>query len=94
MDTQLLKKFGDQADVDIIDRLPTPFGLVRSGVAPDHQDTKVQVYCSRFNIIAFIRVADHASDPCVLRGHLCMCRMSSTNSHGLDKMTGCASWEM
>lgn len=22
------------------DRLPTPFGLVRSGVAPDHQDTK------------------------------------------------------
>ena len=27
--------------MDIIDRLPTPFGLVRSGVAPDHQDTKV-----------------------------------------------------
>ncbi len=26
--------------VDIIDRLPTPFGLVRSGVAPDHQGTK------------------------------------------------------
>ena len=23
------------------DRLPTPFGLVRSGVAPDHQDVKV-----------------------------------------------------
>jgi hypothetical protein len=23
------------------DRLPTPFGLVRSGVAPDHQETKV-----------------------------------------------------
>ena len=38
---QLLKKFGDQVHVDIIDRLPTPFGLVRSGVAPDHQDTKV-----------------------------------------------------
>ena len=38
---QLLKKFGEQARVDIIDRLPTPFGLVRSGVAPDHQDTKV-----------------------------------------------------
>jgi adrenodoxin-NADP+ reductase len=29
------------AEVDIIDRLPTPFGLVRSGVAPDHPDTKV-----------------------------------------------------
>jgi ferredoxin--NADP+ reductase len=26
--------------VDIIDRLPTPFGLVRYGVAPDHQSTK------------------------------------------------------
>ena len=38
---QLLKKFGEQVHVDIIDRLPTPFGLVRSGVAPDHQDTKV-----------------------------------------------------
>ncbi len=37
---QLLKKFGEEVRVDIIDRLPTPFGLVRSGVAPDHQDTK------------------------------------------------------
>jgi NADPH-dependent glutamate synthase beta subunit-like oxidoreductase len=26
--------------VDIIDRLPTPYGLVRSGVAPDHAGTK------------------------------------------------------
>ena len=26
--------------IDMIDRLPTPFGLVRSGVAPDHQTTK------------------------------------------------------
>ena len=29
--------------VDIIDRLPTPFGLVRSGVAPDHPETKVSI---------------------------------------------------
>ncbi|MBC7986902.1 MAG: FAD-dependent oxidoreductase [Sphingomonadaceae bacterium] len=34
------KKFGDAVRVDIIDRLPTPFGLVRSGVAPDHQSLK------------------------------------------------------
>ena len=27
-------------EVDVIDRLPTPFGLVRAGVAPDHQGTK------------------------------------------------------
>jgi NADPH-dependent glutamate synthase beta subunit-like oxidoreductase len=26
--------------IDIIERLPTPFGLVRAGVAPDHQSTK------------------------------------------------------
>jgi ferredoxin--NADP+ reductase len=29
--------------IDIIDRLPTPYGLVRSGVAPDHQGTKAVV---------------------------------------------------
>jgi NADPH-dependent glutamate synthase beta subunit-like oxidoreductase len=28
------------AQIDLIDRLPTPYGLVRSGVAPDHQGTK------------------------------------------------------
>lgn len=28
------------AEVDLFDRLPTPYGLVRSGVAPDHQGTK------------------------------------------------------
>lgn len=29
--------------IDIIDRLPTPYGLVRAGVAPDHQGTKAVV---------------------------------------------------
>ncbi len=28
------------ARIDMFDRLPTPYGLVRSGVAPDHQGTK------------------------------------------------------
>jgi ferredoxin--NADP+ reductase len=27
-------------EIDIIDALPTPFGLIRGGVAPDHQSTK------------------------------------------------------
>ncbi len=31
---------GDDVRVDFIDRLPTPFGLIRGGVAPDHQTTK------------------------------------------------------
>ncbi|PHT41465.1 hypothetical protein CQW23_20319 [Capsicum baccatum] len=34
-------KAHEGAEVDIVDRLPTPFGLVRSGVAPDHPETKV-----------------------------------------------------
>lgn len=35
-----LKAFGEDVSVDIIDRLPTPYGLIRSGVAPDHQSIK------------------------------------------------------
>jgi ferredoxin--NADP+ reductase len=31
---------GDHAEVDMFERLPTPFGLVRSGVAPDHPKIK------------------------------------------------------
>jgi len=34
------KQFGDQVRVDIIDRLPVPYGLIRTGVAPDHQSIK------------------------------------------------------
>jgi NADPH-dependent glutamate synthase beta subunit-like oxidoreductase len=34
------KKFGDDVRVDILDRLPVPFGLIRFGVAPDHQSIK------------------------------------------------------
>lgn len=30
----------DGVEVSVFERLPTPFGLVRSGVAPDHQRTK------------------------------------------------------
>ncbi|TPG17577.1 pyridine nucleotide-disulfide oxidoreductase [Sphingomonas koreensis] len=34
------KAFGDAVRIDIIDRSPAPFGLIRSGVAPDHQSIK------------------------------------------------------
>jgi len=36
----LLKTFGEAVRIDIIDRLPTPYGLIRAGVAPDHQSIK------------------------------------------------------
>ncbi|MBS0480010.1 MAG: FAD-dependent oxidoreductase, partial [Proteobacteria bacterium] len=34
------KQFGDAVRVDIVDRLPVPYGLIRTGVAPDHQSIK------------------------------------------------------
>jgi NADPH-dependent glutamate synthase beta subunit-like oxidoreductase len=34
------KAMGDDARIDIIDKLPVPYGLIRSGVAPDHQSIK------------------------------------------------------
>jgi ferredoxin--NADP+ reductase len=34
------KTFGDDVRVDVFDRLPVPYGLIRSGVAPDHQSIK------------------------------------------------------
>lgn len=48
----LLRRDSPAYAVDLFDRLPTPFGLVRSGVAPDHQKIK--------NVIkAFERTARH-----------------------------------
>ncbi len=35
-----LLKCGEDCQIDIIERLPTPYGLIRGGVAPDHQTTK------------------------------------------------------
>jgi ferredoxin--NADP+ reductase len=36
----LLKSESPTVEVDLIDRLPTPWGLVRLGVAPDHENIK------------------------------------------------------
>ena len=36
----LVKAYGDEARIDIIDKLPVPYGLIRFGVAPDHQSIK------------------------------------------------------
>lgn len=40
----------DGVEVDMFERLPTPFGLVRAGVAPDHQHTKAitSIFTSAF----------------------------------------------
>ena len=36
----LAKAYGDRREIDIIDKLPVPYGLIRFGVAPDHQSIK------------------------------------------------------
>ncbi|MFE3054200.1 4Fe-4S binding protein [Nocardia sp. NPDC059239] len=36
----LTARLGDAVEVEMFDRLPTPWGLIRAGVAPDHQGTK------------------------------------------------------
>src|SRR6185503_19995364 len=35
----ILRSRGD-AEIDLFERLPTPYGLLRAGVAPDHQEIK------------------------------------------------------
>ncbi len=34
------KHWGEDVSIDIFDRLPVPYGLIRTGVAPDHQSIK------------------------------------------------------
>lgn len=55
-------------EVDIYERLPVPFGLVRFGVAPDHPEVKVRVF-------TYIHISAHsvhciASPTCSLVFHL------------------------
>ncbi|RME72683.1 MAG: NADP oxidoreductase [Chloroflexi bacterium] len=46
----LLKEKNLSVEIDMFDRLPTPFGLVRGGVAPDHQ--KIKTVTKAFDRIA------------------------------------------
>ena len=49
---QLFRQDGLVVEIDMFDRVPTPFGLVRYGVAPDHQKIKSVA-------VAFDKVASH-----------------------------------
>jgi ferredoxin--NADP+ reductase len=46
----LFRQPGLVVDVDMYDRVPTPYGLVRAGVAPDHQ--KIKAVTSAFDKVA------------------------------------------
>ena len=53
-------------EVDLFDRLPTPYGLVRGGVAPDHQKiksvTKVYEKIAQISKVRFFGYVDYGSD--------------------------------
>jgi ferredoxin--NADP+ reductase len=64
----LLKDVGERIEVDMIERLPTPWGLVRSGVAPDHPKIKsvTRVYEKtaahpRFRYFGNVTFGEHVS---------------------------------
>ena len=64
----LLKEPGQRIEVDMLERLPTPWGLVRSGVAPDHPKIKsvTRVYEKtaaqpRFRYFGNVNFGEHVS---------------------------------
>jgi ferredoxin--NADP+ reductase len=61
----LEKAYGEQARVDIIDRYPVPYGLIRFGVAPDHQSLKA--VSKRYDKVAETAGADFIGNVAVGR---------------------------
>lgn len=64
------KLYGDDVRIDMIDRLPVPYGLIRFGVAPDHQSIKAvsrryeQVAMSdNVRFVGNVTVGEHVSIP-------------------------------
>jgi ferredoxin--NADP+ reductase len=64
----LLKAGGEELEVDMFERLPTPWGLVRSGVAPDHPKIKsvTRIYEKtaahpRFRYFGNVTLGEHIS---------------------------------
>src|SRR5688500_20359188 len=56
----LQKQLGDTVRIDVIDRMPVPYGLIRFGVAPDHQSIKA--VSKRYEKVALsdnVRFAGH-----------------------------------
>jgi ferredoxin--NADP+ reductase len=69
----LLKSSAEEFEVDMLERLPTPWGLVRSGVAPDHPKIKsvTRVYEKtaahpRFRFFGNVHFGEHVSREDVL----------------------------
>jgi ferredoxin--NADP+ reductase len=61
----LEKAYGEGARVDILDRYPVPYGLIRFGVAPDHQSLKA--VSKRYDKVAESAGVDFIGNICVGR---------------------------
>ena len=61
----LEKAYGETARIDILDRYPVPYGLIRFGVAPDHQSLKA--VSKRYDKVAESAGVDFIGNVCVGR---------------------------
>src|SRR5215208_6821251 len=61
----LEKAYGENAQIDILDRYPVPYGLIRFGVAPDHQSLKA--VSKRYDKVAESDGVDFIGNVCVGR---------------------------
>lgn len=61
----LVKQLGEDVRIDMIDRMPVPYGLIRFGVAPDHQSIKA-VY-KRYEKVALADNVRFVGNVCVGR---------------------------
>ncbi len=64
------KQWGDDVRVDIFDMLPVPFGLIRTGVAPDHQSIKgvsrryeATALSDNVRFVGNVRIGEHVTIP-------------------------------
>src|SRR3954466_6743024 len=59
----LEKAYGRESRIDILDRFPVPYGLIRFGVAPDHQSLKA--VSKRYDKVAESAGVDFIGNVCV-----------------------------
>ena len=64
------KQWGDDVRIDVFDMLPVPYGLIRTGVAPDHQSIKgvskryeKTALTENVRFVGNIKVGEHISIP-------------------------------
>ena len=100
---QALFRARPDIQVDLYERLPSPFGLVRSGVAPDHQKLKrpIQVYeqiadHENFNLVANVTVGVDLSIAALKQHYHAVVLANGTESGRLmhipgEHLTGCHS---